>query len=91
MTMKWVVKRLAQKNTRKQRSIELMKRLEINLDCELCFHGITKNCTNNLPNGCEHFWNRTIEGLKRNKFVLEVNRKKWLKRIKHLNPKLKIA
>lgn len=91
MTRQWLVKRLKQANTRKRRSIELMNRLEIKLDCELCFHGITKNCDYDLPNGCEHFWNPTVEGLKRDKCVVKANQAKWLRRIKHLNPKLKIA
>lgn len=86
-----LLKRLKQINSRKQRSISLMKRLEIKLDCVLCFHGITKNCEDDLPNGCEHFWNPIVEGLKRDKVVNEKNKAKWLKRIKYLNPWLKVA
>lgn len=42
---------------RRAKSIEIMAGKHY--DCELCIHGLTHNCTDNLPHGCEYYSNES--------------------------------
>ena len=42
---------------RKQKSIKLMSKYPGQYKCSECFHGLTQSCTDNLPNGCEYWFN----------------------------------
>jgi hypothetical protein len=41
---------------RRSRSIEFMSKITILFSCKKCFHGQGRNCTDNLPNGCEYWF-----------------------------------
>lgn len=43
--------------TRRTRSNEFMAKINILFSCKKCFHGLTKSCTDNLPRGCEYWFN----------------------------------
>ena len=47
---------LSKVKKRRQRSINIMNRLNKTNDCKLCIHGVTKSCTSDLPRGCEYFY-----------------------------------
>lgn len=42
---------------RKQKSIKLIAKHPGKYKCSDCFHGLIKSCTDNLPNGCEYWYN----------------------------------
>ena len=55
---KQIKKKQTQKaQSRKDKSLALMKRYPGQYKCTACIHGKTKNCMDNLPNGCEYYFN----------------------------------
>lgn len=49
-----IVKRKGEK--RRANSIKVMVKYGRKYECAKCFHGQGGNCTDNLPNGCEHWY-----------------------------------
>lgn len=48
---------LAKAIKRRKRSLRIMKNFGDKYSCKKCFHRLTKSCTDDLPNGCEFWWN----------------------------------
>lgn len=42
---------------RRIKSLRIMKPYGKKYKCTECFHRKSKSCTDNLPNGCEHWFN----------------------------------
>ena len=58
----WNEEQIAEKQTnkalqRRNRSLALMKDYPGQYKCSACIHGKTENCKDNLPNGCEYYYN----------------------------------
>ena len=43
------------KDRRDKKSLQTMKRLNLNYDCKICIHGLTESCTDRPKNGCLYF------------------------------------
>ena len=41
---------------RRARSVAMMEKAGLSYDCKRCVHGRTSSCTDNLPDGCEHYF-----------------------------------
>lgn len=50
-------KRTAKEKAQRDRSIAVMKKYGDKYKCSECLHGKLKCCTDNLPNGCEYWYN----------------------------------
>ncbi len=48
---------LAKAVTRRNKSLKIMKKFGNKYPCSKCFHRATKSCTDDLPNGCEYWFN----------------------------------
>jgi hypothetical protein len=46
---------------RRKRSLRRMKKYGDTYKCSECFHRKTKSCTDDMPNGCEHWFNPNSE------------------------------
>ena len=60
--MKWYETLIERKNKektikRKQVSLAVMVKYEQKYQCSSCFHSKGGSCTDNLPNGCEYWYN----------------------------------
>jgi hypothetical protein len=42
---------------RRKKSLRIMKKYGDKYSCKKCFHRATKSCTDDLPNGCEYWFN----------------------------------
>ncbi len=76
------------------KSIQIMKKAKVKHNCKTCFHGITKNCTNNLKWGCEYWFNTqsTIRGLAfKHEGVNSENKAEWAAKVQLKNKWLKWA
>lgn len=65
----YINKKMEQKAAKRlQRSLTIMRKYGNKYPCSKCFHRKTKSCTDDLPNGCEHWYfidgdGRTKEGI----------------------------
>jgi len=48
---------LAKAIKRRKKSLKIMKKHGDKYLCSKCFHRATKSCTDDLPNGCEYWYN----------------------------------
>ena len=57
------VKKQMEKKAAKRRaaSIAIMEKAEVKRSCSDCLHGGSGSCTDNLPNGCEHWFRREVQ------------------------------
>ncbi len=57
-TENWIAKQQEKKAlTRRRRSVAQMSAYPGQFRCKACIHGKTDNCQDNLPNGCEYYYN----------------------------------
>lgn len=47
----------AKRVKRMQRTLKKMRKFGDKYQCSECFHRKTKSCTDDLPNGCENYFN----------------------------------
>ena len=62
----WLENRIDRKNRekavkRRKYSLSLMKAYKGQYPCSTCLHGLSENCDDPLPNGCEYHYNPKTE------------------------------
>lgn len=85
-----IVKRKGER--RREKSIKALSKVNQKFDCSKCFHGQGGNCTDKLPNGCEHWFNPKSKKMGiAEQNIKKKSKKQWRAIIKKKNPWLKVA